>query len=381
VSLEADEARLWSAKTVELANELDDAEMRVEALNSAGDLEAALELARREGLQERVAECLFGLAVVAHRDRAYDRAHRHSEAGIEHCVRHGNDLMLRYFLADQAEAQLAQGLWDRAAESAAQVLRMHAVSTAPRIVSLAVVALVRARRGDPDARPLLEEALELAEASGELLRIAPVATARAEVAWLAGRPEEVASVTAGALQLAVERKSGWIAGELVRWRRRAGLDDPLSFVIPDPYALELAGSWAEAAESWRRLGCPYDAALALLEVDDEGALRRGYDELQQLGARPVAAIAARRLRERGARAIPRGPRQTTQANPARLTRRETEVLGLLAEGLRNAEIAERLFLSARTIDHHVSAILRKLGVQTRGQAAVAAKRLGVLADR
>ena len=89
---------------------------------------------------------------------------------------------------------------------------------------------------------------------------------------------------------------------------------------------------------------------------------------------------ARRLRELGA-SVPRGPRQTTRSNPANLTVRELEVLQLIAEGLRNAEIAERLVVSQRTIDHHVSAILRKLDAKTRGEAVAAAHRADLIQDR
>jgi DNA-binding NarL/FixJ family response regulator len=127
-----------------------------------------------------------------------------------------------------------------------------------------------------------------------------------------------------------------------------------------------------------QMGGRYEAALALSQADDEAALRRSIAELHDLGAAAAAAVVARRLRQRGARGIPRGPRQATRGNPANLTPRELEVLALIAEGLRNAEVAERLFLSGKTVDHHVSAILRKLGVRTRAQASAEAGRLGIL---
>jgi DNA-binding NarL/FixJ family response regulator len=137
-------------------------------------------------------------------------------------------------------------------------------------------------------------------------------------------------------------------------------------------------SGREAARRWRALGCRYQAALALADGDDPGALREALDELQAMGARPAAAIVMRRLRERGVRGLPRGPRPRTSENPAGLTPREREVVGLVAQGLRNAQIAQRLVVSEKTVDHHVSAVLRKLGASTRGEASVAARRLGLL---
>jgi len=127
-----------------------------------------------------------------------------------------------------------------------------------------------------------------------------------------------------------------------------------------------------ASTLWDELGCPYESALALAGSNDDGDLLRAHAELQRLGAHPAAAIVARRLRDRGARGLPRGPRPATRSNPASLTPREVEVLQLVVQGLRNAEIADRLFLSVKTVDHHVSAILRKLGVRSRGEAATAA---------
>ncbi len=161
------------------------------------------------------------------------------------------------------------------------------------------------------------------------------------------------------------------------WRHRAGIDVVAARPLPDPIALELQGRHREAAAAWDALGSPYEAAVALSLADDSALVAEAHGRLLRMGARPAAAAAARRLRERGVRGIPRGPHRSTLENPANLTKRELDVLALVSDGLSNAEIAERLFLSRRTVDAHVSAILRKLGVSTRARAVAAAAATGI----
>jgi DNA-binding CsgD family transcriptional regulator len=229
---------------------------------------------------------------------------------------------------------------------------------------------------------LVREEQALAWPTEELLRAAPVVAARAEAAWLVGETTAVEQETDAALALALECQAPWVVGELACWRWRAGVRDRLPpGAAAEPYMLSLAGEAAQAAKVWRELGCLYEAALALADGDAAEPLRRAHEELQALGAPPAAAIVARKLRERGVRGVPREPRPRTRANPAGLTARELEVLALLVRGLRNAAIADELVVSEKTADQHVSAVLRKLDVGTRGEAAAEAARLGLLGPR
>ena len=243
-----------------------------------------------------------------------------------------------------------------------------------------MLALVRARRGDPGHRDLLDEAWSLAEPTDELFRMGQVVAARAEVDVAGGRPKShgcdhraPAQAGAGKRGLELHRRVG-------AWRRRASIDDEL-FGAAEPYAAQLNGDWRRAAALWGGAGCRYEAALALADADEEEPLRQALEELQRLEARPAASIVARRLRELGARDIRLGPRPSTRTNAAGLTARERQILTLVTEGLRNSEIAQRLFLSQRTVEHHVSAILRKLGADNRLQAAAKAATLGLSQHR
>jgi DNA-binding CsgD family transcriptional regulator len=279
-------------------------------------------------------------------------------------------------LAYGARCALDQGRWSDASDLAQQLLR-DTRTHLPRISAMAALALIRARRGDPECWPLLDEALALAEPAGELQHIAPVAAARAEVAWLEGRPAAVEGATASALDLAVRYRASWVIGELACWRWRAGVGTSVDGAA-EPYVLEMSGHWEAAAQQWERRGCPYEAALARAGADDESVVREALSALQRLGAQATARVVARRLRELGAHDLPRGPRANTVSNNAHLTARELEVLELMIQGLRNADIAARLYVSSKTVEHHVSAILAKLDARSRAEAVHVAYQRGLV---
>ena len=369
------EALAAGRRALELAEQLDEPEIAVSALTQMGAvlpgeegaemLDDALAQARATGSVPRIGHAkLMRAGNDLWNHRLVDGRQR-QQAGLDYCNGQGLELYRLYLLADRARLELLEGRYAEAAEAAETVLAIHRTSISPRIQALCVLALVRARRGDPGDRELLDEARSLARWSGGVWRFAPVAFAAAELAWLHG-DDALLAETEDVVTLALELGQDGVVEELRRWRVRGGLEERSD----DPQA---------EAERWAELGMPYEAALALADTNRVANLRRAYDELQELGAGGAAARVARLLRERGERGVPRGPRRTTRDNPAGLTRRELDVLALLAEGHRNAEIAERLVVSPRTVDHHVSTILRKLAVETRGQAAAEAGRRGLLA--
>jgi predicted ATPase/DNA-binding CsgD family transcriptional regulator len=383
-------ASAWGARAIELAERLDEAEIVVHALNNVGaaeleqgvpggaaKLERSLELALEAGLEEHVARAYTNLGAGSVAIRAYAIGDRNLDAGIAYCAEHDLTSWVAYMVGWRARSELDQGSWDAAGATASGVLAPPDVPPPTRITPLTVLGRLRARRGDPDPWAPLDEALELARGMGEVQRVAPVAAARAEARWLAGESGAIAGETDAAI--ALEQPHRWAVGELYLWRRRASLVDAFEReAIAEPFLLELDGDWEAAAARWTAMGCPYESALALGHADDDDAQRRGLAALQELGAHAAARRVARALRERGLRDVSRGPRAATRENPAGLTARELEVVALLADGLRNAEIAARLFVSEKTAAHHVSAILRKLGVATRSQAAAEAARLGIV---
>jgi DNA-binding CsgD family transcriptional regulator len=384
-------AHRWGHAAIELGQELDHVEILSHAYNTIGTaelirgfadglvhLQLSLDLAWAAGLEDDVGRVRCNLSTALIRTRDYAGAKRHLDEGIAYCRERDLESYLLYITGWRSRWELDQGAWLEAAATAAEVLADTCAAAPTRVMPLVVLGLLRARRGDPNVWEPLDEARELAESMGELQRLVPVAAARAVAQYLAGHPERVAGEVERTLARAIELEDPWGSAELMVWLRRAG--HAVHGPIPDAgaFSLELHGDLQGAAAEWARLGCRYDAALAMLDSPDTGGLRVALADLQALDAKPAAARVARALRERGARRVARGPRAATRANAAGLTARELEVLELLAHGMRNAHIAERLVLSARTVDHHVSSILRKLKAGTRTEAAAHATRLGLL---
>jgi DNA-binding CsgD family transcriptional regulator/tetratricopeptide (TPR) repeat protein len=381
----------WSRKALQLAEPGGYLRIRIAAYNRmgasmvvSGDADGerfllrALGLAREAGFHLEVTSAYSNLGSVWGEWFEFSRAERYLAEGIAYAAEHELEGTRSYMLSWQALVQLHLGRWKESEECARQVTeRSHAIS---RIMALLALGRLKVRQGDADAGELLDTALAVASHTGTVQRLAPVRAARAEAAWLAGDLERVHEEAGATLDLALEKRHPWMAGELLFWLARAGEAVDVPEWIAAPFAHQIAGRWMEAAAEWERRGCPYEAAQALAESGAPEAMRTALAEFERLGARPAAQRTLQRLREQGVRGIPRGPRPSTRTNVAGLTRREAEIVPLLADGLRNSDIAKRLFLSPKTVDHHVSRIFAKLGVHTRAEARCEAERLGLLQD-
>jgi len=383
------EAVIWGERALTLADAMGESRTVVAALNAmggalltAGDEQRGPDLLLRGLSRATTPGCtsmtLTNLGSGYGEIHRFELAERYLLEAIDHATEHDIHGLLSYNLAWLALTRVAQGRWNEATALTSQVLRTPYAIAISRIMAAISLGRVRARRGDPEFRAPLEEALALAAPTRTLQRLAPVHAARAEAAWLAGDRNATLVEARAAFDLAVSHQHEWFTGELAYWQLLAGSQPTGHFEMAEPYRLQCSGDWRGAFAAWQARACPYEAARALSASRDEADLRQALEMFDQLGARPAAAAVTRTLREFGARGIPRGPRPTSRANPAGLTNREVEIVPLLAAGKRNSEIAENLFLSPKTVDHHVGSILTKLSVRSRGEVAAAAEHHGLL---
>jgi DNA-binding CsgD family transcriptional regulator len=379
VSRDTAAAVAWGEKAIAMAERLNDVEILAtnyiglgSALMLSGNdrgrayLEWSIAIARGAGLDHVVALATLNLVASAGETYRFELADRFLTEGLTLCREREFDYYHTRLLAWQAISHFYQGRWEAAEAVIAAIYHLPEAS-AGQLEALVVMARLLARRGDPCESALLDQALELATQTGLLQDLALVHAARAESAWLAGDLEQTMAEAQAVYDLAVERQHPWFTGELAYWRWRAGEACALPDWAAAPFARHIQGKWQAAADAWKRLGCPYEQACALAD-GDRAAQLKALAIFEELPARPAAQQLRQKLRAAGVRGIPRGPRPATRTNPFGLTPRQMDVLQLLKEGLTNNEIAARLSISPRTAEHHVAAILSRLGAGSRDEA-------------
>jgi DNA-binding CsgD family transcriptional regulator/tetratricopeptide (TPR) repeat protein len=378
------DAQVWCNRALDLAEAMQLPDVRARALCfrgvarvSAGDEHGLDDLSASVAIAERVDHAGQLIATSAtNTGVALIRLGRHLEAepylDIAERAAGDHDLAgaMFHIEAQRCHVLLLTGRWSEAETRLNALLAAEGDPGSNLSLPLAYLGRILARRGDRRAEAMIDRAWQVAAATGEHQKMAVAGGARMEAAWLGGDRDELQRVGRRLVSFATEAHHAYLHAEVLRYLRRAGEEAPPPLPgCPPGFAAGLRGEWRRAAELWGEAGNPYERALELTEAPDPPTAFSGLRELDRLGASATAARIRRLLAARGVAGIPRGGRPATLANPAGLTPRQAEVAALVDEGLTNAEIAARLFLSRRTIDNHVAAILRRLGARSRREAA------------
>lgn len=375
-----DGAIAWGLRAVELAEQVDDVRALCHAMNNVAcailrqrddalaweRLARSLAIAREQRLGFETARACNNLFILCVVHRRLPQALDWARQGLECCDAQGLEVFAVRILIRRAFAHMVRGAWDDARADLREVQARHVPSPMEAATQAFVAGLLARRAGDAGARAQLDDALVLMQRHRVEIWFISTEAAGTEAAWLDGDLPRLERVARQGLAAMLRAEHPWRAAELAAWLARAGLDVPAAARqgLPGPHALEIDGRWAEAAEDWRSRGCPYDQALALSGGDD-AARAQALAIFERLGARAAAARIREMLRQRGVRGLPSGPQPRTRDDPLHLTRREREVFELVREGASNAAIAGRLHRSERTVEHHVSALLQKLGARNR----------------
>ena len=377
---ENDQAIDLARRAQALARSLDASDVVADALNTegcaasatdpswAGLIRRSLELAISRNLPNQAGRAYSNLYGIACDQFRFDEGEQYYRDGVAYCEQNDLDRHFHFLRAARTIVLEHRGRWDEAVAISAQLLEESSAAPLHQICAQALIGVIYARRGEPGVWRALDSAIANAAPTGQPQYVIPARLARTEAFLTEGRVDEARHEAELAADAAHDIDE-WMRGALRRWLYRTGSDRIVDGPIAEPYRLQEFGEHAAAAAIWDELGCCLDAALALLDSSDEDDLRDALRRLDELGARATAGLARQKLRQIGARSVPVGPRRATRAHPLGLTPRECEVLELICERKTNTQIARALFISAKTVNHHVSSVLAKLGVETREAAA------------
>jgi len=375
----------WGNRAVELAERLGDEAVKTHALVNIGAIRMqadptdtatllkAYRLADAIGDRHEAVRAVLNLGYSAITWIEPETARRYTSMAIAYAEEHQVDSLLLYAKAMSAWLHLREGNWEES-ERISRVA-VEAGTSVAQLLAKTVLTELAIRRGDADAAERLADLAEQADRTGELQRIGPVL--QLETEWALTTKAQMPSERFERAKRIMQPATGWAETTVAAWAAVAGISIRIEEKAPEPHAAMIEHDWAGAADAFGAVGWTYDRALMLSLLKEEPALAEALDIARRLGARPLEERVSKRMRELGM-TVPHRPRETTLANPAGLTARQLEVLELLAEGLTNTEIAERLFVSPRTAEHHVEAILTKLGVSSRREAADRYVELGLL---
>ncbi len=385
-----DEAIVWGERALELADSFNDEEVKIHALNNIGTalifrdqsegielLDQSLSLALKAGHHEHAARVYTNLAEYGVEFMNFQLAERVIGDGLAFDAHHDLYAWTHYLIGRLAQLRMEQGRLRDAETIANGVVKLDRLTLLMQLPALIVLARARVRLGEDDGPALASKALQNAMATDESQYIVPTRFCLIEAAWLGDSLDAAHEHLDALVSLGASQMHNWNLGQLAVWANRLNFDLPDAFLgnLPSPCAAELQGNCCAAADEWENLGAPYSAALSLMHAkgDDVGtAIARSVKLLDPFEATAAADKARTIAQNLGyAKHLPRmrrGPYKEAKNHPLGLTRREQEILALLANGATNRDISEALKRSQRTVEHHVSSVLSKLNVTNRMEA-------------
>jgi DNA-binding CsgD family transcriptional regulator len=387
-----EECIFWGEKAIAMAKELADDEILSYALNNVGFMQIRIHSSKQKGIMllQQSLDIALKNSYHEHAARAYanlghneliikdfELAKNTLEAGIKYCYERNLDSWTAYMLSSKARLLLETGHWSEAYRIADVLLKNEDQIPLVKIQVLVIAATIKMRCGDMEALPLLTEAKLNAFEAMEMQRIIPVVVALLEYEWITGNSLIEKSDISSILSRAEQVGNVYENSELAFWLLKTKKQRFLLKMIHDSYNVSGVKMVTKAAAIWEKSGCSYQQALTLFEGTDDNK-RKAISIVQNLAADAVYQKMKLEMRTSGIKNIPRGMRKTTMSNPANLTNREVDVLQLLKEGLPNKEIGTRLFISSKTVDHHVTSLFFKLDVNSRTMAVKEAARLEII---
>jgi DNA-binding CsgD family transcriptional regulator len=371
----------WGEKAAELAKSLNDVEIEAHALNNIGAskmfasddtgekyLKKSLELSLQNNLHEHACRAYVNLGTVSLYRRKLSEADRFFTAGVDYANETDINLASLCIAGEAAQTKLYMGNWDEAFEISYAVYEKNKVPALDKLLPVNIIGLIRARRNDPGAFQLLNEANDLVDDTGELLKLVKVKSARAEAFWLINKLPENINELIACYDVVKASNNPWAIGEIAFWLWKGDSLPGIPECIAEQYLLQIKGDWLAAARLWEELKCPYEQALALAD-GNEKAMKKAVEIFDGLGAAAASQLIKQKMRQSGIKNIPKGPRQSTKESPSGLTERQMEILKLVANGLSNSEIGNKLYISTRTVENHISTIFSKLNIHSRVEAA------------
>ncbi len=381
------EAVEWGEKALALAEELDEPEIRAHALCNVGTAEAfrgsasgvdrlheSLAIARENGYHEHAARVYTNLSEYAVEFKQFDLAERITSEGIAFDTQNDLDSWTHYLVGRQAQLRCEEGRLRDAETISRGVLALDRLTLLMKLPARLVLARVLVLIGAKDAEETLSKVVEDAIATEEPQHIVPAHLTRVLHGWLSEQPRMLKESLYELISIGENNMHAWHRAELAVWGQRFEIDVPVAFSesAPEPHALELRGERIASAAAWNKLGACPSAALALARGTKLDEMSAALELSRELGAKALEARIYRTAEQIGlAQDLPkrrRGPYHVARNHPLGLTNKEQLVLSLLVEGLSNSEIATALSRSQRTVENHVSSILKKMAVDNRMEA-------------